>query len=718
MNDLPFSPLPDRTRVGRNLIQRFLWSTPLGAVYEVTIGSTTHEYGLLVLASEPAACGLNALQSILKPIFAASNPCLAKPYACGEDGGRLWIRMELTEAVRVSRFARNRGREDEDDFGEDVDRIEDAQELLSTARGPLPERILTPVVGDLIEGLVAVHKAGGLLGPLTLRDIGFEEWPRHTGFPVIAKWCNYGLLALRDPAAAETWTPHDDFRMLAGLIRTLLCGEGSTTPPADAWREWQNFLARCDAPDGFADAEALSEAYDAVLAAHSTHRLPRIRPEDTIAPPESPTSSPSLRYRNPSSGSKPHRHSRRNYQPSNNRSQRVLLAIAAVAVIGIVVLQLKPNLVRDIRNRIQGAGTAPKATPVLTDTLKGTNAVDTAAIAADADLWSLPFETLNTAAKAEPANLPVRMRYAFALAEGDAKRAPEPEAAAALAAETYIAMGAHDIGIDLALDRACDFWMGYALLAGLGVEADASRGLLLLSKAEEVHGDAHAKSLLADYYASGAEDGHTAQNDAAALSRWFEIVEKESGASRLSSDAAACADKIIAFYFANRAIPDHEQDRYIARIESIAKRRHLPAILALGRIYLDGKIVQLDEGSAKKWYSDAAQYGNAEGMYHMAWMLERGIAAAPSDRAAAIWYRRAALAGNAEAMRALARLLREQRVKTESGEILDSEGGKTADQWEASAATEAVLPPALPYTTWWLGKQADRFPSPDPVRPL
>lgn len=712
MNDFTHPVLPDGTLVGKNHIQRYLWSTDLGTVYEITIGTTSHMYGLLVLDPAVAAIGPDALHATLAPAIAATNPCLAKPYACGQDDGHLWIRMELTDSIAISRFdnAQKKSSHADDEEEEDEDRIEDASELLAAYDGTLPQSIFHPILGDLIEGLAAVHAAGGVLGPLSLQDIGFSHWLRHSGFPIVAKWCNFGMLELRDPSAS--WTPQDDFRMLAGLARALLFGKSSQPRSEAIWPEWEKFLETAERPDGFADDAALKAAYDAILAAHDGPRPPRIRPEDTIAPLKDVTA----RTRRPGSSSRSHSHRRhrsrrsRRFRQPQELSSKILLFIAAVAAIGIVIVTLRPNLIRIARDRLHGVRSRPAA-----KTAAGGSSRTNATVVATADVLRLPFESLEIAAQ-NSANLPARMAYALALASGDDGREPNPERAEEIAQAAFTDMEARTNGVDLATDRVCEFWTGYALLTGLGTVPDTARAVLLLDRAESIHNDLNATSLLADYYASGAEDGPSHANDEEALSRWFKIIDSEPG-QRLSANARQCADKIAAFYFAERGIPTREQDRYVAHLESIARRGHIPTILALGHIYLQGRIANINEADAKKWYSEAARLGSPEGMYHNGWLIERGIASAPSDRAAATWYRRAAIAGNADAMRALARLLREKRVRSEdSDEPLSAEGGRTADEWEAAAESEAHAPTTLPFTTWWLGRQAIRFPAPEPAR--
>ena len=722
MNAASAPRFPDRSKIGNNVIQRFLWSTSLGELYEAVVGSTMHEYGLLVLAPEIGA-DLATVRGILAPLRATVDPCLAKPFTCGEDAGVLWIRMELTESVPLRQLLGERSKSRDAD--DDEPRVEDGADLRAALGGKVPQSVLWPVLGDLIEGMEAVHRAGGLLGDMGLRDIGFESNIRHNGTSVVTKWCNYGLLALRDPAKAAAWDAAADVRNIVAIVRELLCGAMDAAPPQGAWPEWKAFFAVADAPAP--TAQDLVAAFTAMLAAHHISRPMRIRPEDTIPASMAteieedpsrdrsalPPPTPPRGYRRDASGE----------VRSGGRPFAIGVAIFAVA--GIILAVALP---KNIFQRGGGPDGEPGASPASTgggETAASAPAADTPAAAPGRReefnperVWALSREMLEGAAEDNTRVdvLPVRMRLAFLVAAGDDKHEPDPARAAEIAGPAIEAMEARTPGIDLALDRACDFWRGYALLAGVGVEADPPRGAVLLEQCADTHHDPRAMALLGDYYASGAEDGINSDNDRMATQRWIEALDAQpKGESRWPVYAFACADKVAGLFFTGRGIPDRDQDRYIAGLKLAADKRHLPSILALGNAYLNGRAVRVDAPEAKKWYNLAFDRGSAEGMYHMADILRLGLVSDPSDTSALLWYRRAAQAGNADAMRAIAKMLREKRVLDPNGTPVDSDNGRTADEWDA-AADAAELPPPLPRTTWWMGGQNTRFPAPEPGR--
>ena len=725
MNDDSAPRFPERSSIGNNSIQRFLWSTPLGELYEAMVGSTMHEYGLLVLSPDIHA-DLATVQAVIAPLRATSDPCLAKPFACGEDAGALWIRMELTESVPLRLLLGRRDTPrgvDEDD----EPRVEDGEDLRTALNGVVPQSILWPMVGDLLEGMEAVHRAGGLLGDMGLRDIGFESNVRHNGTAVVSKWCNYGLLALRDPKKAAKWDITADVRNTVALFRVLLCGAADAELPHGAWPEWKAFFAAADAPG--ATAEGLSNAFTAMLAAHRLSRPQRIRPEDTIpaaagegeqgdedapAPERFRPRTPPRSYRRDASGA------------VRNGGRPFAIAVALVAVAGIIVtVALPKNAFRRIL-----ASISPETVPADTAAADAdTSRSDTASpgsTSASAEpgrrepfnaerVWALSRDMLEgAAADTDHADtLPFRMRLAFLVAQGDADHEPDPARANEIAAPAIQAMESRTPGIDLALDRACEFWRGYALMAGVGVEADPPRGAVLLEQCADTHHDPRAMAILGDYYASGAEDGINSANDRLAVQRWIAALDAQpKGDARWPSYAFACADKVVGLFFLGRGIPETDQDRYIAGLELAAQKRHIPSMLALGHAYLNGRAVKADAPTAKKWFSLAYDRGSAEGMFHMADILRLGLVSAPSDPSALLWYRRAAKAGNADAMRAIAKMLREKRVLDPDGAPLDMDNGRTADEWEA-AADAAEPPPPLPRTTWWLGAQNTRFPQPE-----
>ena len=713
---------PERSVFANHHIERFLWSTPEGEFYEVVLGSTMHEYGLLVLRPD-IGIDLAGLQAVVAPLRAASDPCLAKPFACGESAGRLWIRMELTESVALWRLTGARPGKGQSE--EDGPRVEDAQDLREAFGGAVPQDVLWPVLGDLIEGMLAVHRAGGRLGDVGLRDIGFEATVRHNGTPVVSKWCNYGLLALRDPGRAAAWTEADDVRAFVALARTLLYGAPDAAPKAGVWPEWNALLALADAPAP--TSKDVATAFTAMLTAHRLSRTMRIRPEDTIPAGGRADSAPQHPRASTSSATVPkHRTPPRSYQRDASGKVRsggrlTMLVLAVFAGIGIVVAAAFPFLKKLV---VPSTELQPGQSAKAASVLEG-NAPDGGAPSATEDAsaalepgqvwWPSRGQLEAYAAQTSRADtLPARMRLAFLLAEGDADNAPDPERAASIAGPAFEAMQSRTAGIDLALDRACDFWMGYALVAGVGVEPDPARGALLLERCAETHRDPRGMALLGDYYASGGESGVSAENDRAATAQWLDAIRLQPE-GRWPAYAVDCAQKTAGLFFAGRGIPDREQDRYIAGIELAANHGDVASMLALGHAYLDGRAVNANPATARQWFSRASQRGDPFGMYHMARMIELGLASQADIGAATLWYRRAAKRGSASAMHSIARLLRDGRIPDTTGEPLRVDDGRTADEWDAAADALPLSDP-LPRTTWWLGAQASRFPAPEPSR--
>lgn len=83
---------------------------------------------------------------------------------------------------------------------------------------------------------------------------------------------------------------------------------------------------------------------------------------------------------------------------------------------------------------------------------------------------------------------------------------------------------------------------------------------------------------------------------------------------------------------------------------------HTLAMIDLGHLYRDGRVVMWNDGEAVRLYRKAADAGDALGMVDLGRMYENGRGVAKDDAEAARWYRKAADAGNAYAMEALRRL--------------------------------------------------------------
>lgn len=85
----------------------------------------------------------------------------------------------------------------------------------------------------------------------------------------------------------------------------------------------------------------------------------------------------------------------------------------------------------------------------------------------------------------------------------------------------------------------------------------------------------------------------------------------------------------------------------------------------MGDCYYDGEGVAKDFTEAVKWYTKAAQQGNAEAQYSLAWCYghEQGVAKDLTE--AFKWYTKAANQGNADAQYCLARCYGEGKGVTE-----------------------------------------------------
>ncbi len=680
--------------LGVNRVRRFIMNTRLGQYYEITMGSTTHVYGLFI-ADEKWGIDEVRLEAVVKPLYHVMSPCLAKPYAFGVNAGKTWIRTEMTDSVRLSSFEpeHRRGNRSKEGVEEASPRIEDANDLLAACPGGVLQHVLWPVVGDLLEGMSALHEKGIAVGDVGLDSIAFAHWNHHQGVRVVTKWWNYGMTGLVDPAKAGSWSRKDDLKMLAGHIRTLV-KDGLDSKTAGYWPEWKDFLAKCEADDGFASALEAEEAFGDLLKSKRIVRMDRLRPEDdTSVRPEdfedAEESPVHAHHRHHESGGK-RSHARR----GKGGKTFVFFLLLGLVACGVVWYQRKNE------KKLAGSGGETAAKPEA-ETSVEINLPETPEL-----VWTLSDADLEKIA-ALPEDSIAKICLAFRLASGENGVEKDADRAAELAKTAVESIEKHIQGLNQRFDEACDFWLGYAYLAGLGCEPDTAKAAVLLEKSAKQNGNPRALALLGDYYALGAEEGVSKENDLIASDYWCQAIDKIEEA-RWPKYGLDCAAKLCRFYADGRGLPETRQDEFVKRIETAAgQQRHVMSMLTLGRVYLDGKLAKMDETVAKKWYSEAATQGNADGMYQMAWMIQRGIASNPSDKAALTWYRRAAVSGNPDAMEAIASMLDEGKVKDEAGEAMTSDSGKTSAEWRAAAkekrdAAAGAEKPSV--STWWMGR--------------
>lgn len=695
MPDTPHSDTPLRSglSLGPNRILRWLGASDLGAAYEATFGSTTHAYRLLVLSPN---LGLDAerLDAVLKPLGAVSHPCLAKPFAWGADERELWIRSELTPGVSLGSF--DLPADDKANPLRRGEMVAHAGRLHELFRGAIPQSVLWPLVADLLEGLACLHRAGLAVGPFTPESVIFQKG-RH-GHGVVAKWTGYGLLPLLDPEAAAQTTPRDDVRSAGQLIRRLLGGEGRALPPS-VWPEWATLLAGCEAgADGFADGTALYDAFLEMLDAHGAKREPRH--DAAVVPPEKPAK--------PRAGSaKPRTHERRRRvgtrrhhpdTPSDAMASTVqagpaFRVFAMLVVLCAIGYGAYWAISRGDRLRKEGL-VGPSVRAEAVD--PGSPVVETVA-----DHWALDRDGLEEHAKTgEPAGT---MRLAFLVAAGDDAHPADERRGAELARG---ALALLEKRVDEAqADGDTLYWIAHARLTGLGTERDEAKGRAALDRAIRQHNHRRSMALLADYLAFGQGEGRE-DDDRTALSLWQKAVE---GRQALGQFEVECVDKAVAFLLAGRGLPRGEAAPVVKWLEGTARLRHVGAMLCMGTLLLEGRLVPLNEPQARNWFREAAIAGSAEGMRRMAWMFERGIGTPRSDKSAAVWYRRAALGGDPDAMESLAQMMSEGRGDETSNPAEEAEWRRKAAAARAAAATRSSR-----RSVWWR-PGSDVSASPDPA---
>lgn len=693
----PQNRLAPRTAFGNHRIQREIGESDLGLYYEATVGTTMHAYRLLVL-SPALPLDIAAVEAVVQPLADVLHPCLAKPFACGREDGRLWIRFELPQDMPFGSFSLPKTEKRNPwPVGE---RVANAGRLRELFQGLVPQTTLWPLMGDLLEGLASLHDAGLTLGPLELESIVFQHG-RH-GKGVVAQWADYGLLPLLDPAAARHVSPRGDVRVAGGLFRSLLGGDGGSLP-LTSWPEWKPFLDRAtqDGPDAFPDGNAMVRAFGELLAAHALRREPRKAAGETATPPQAAPKPREPRHRAHEQRKRIGAHRRRKHDNETSNTMNALLVGPAFKVLAMIGMLCLVGFLafwfvsRDVRLRREGL--IGPSVRLLTE-----EAVAAADLSQPETLWALSRKALE--GLAGEGNPRAAMRLAFLVAQGDEENPPDEARGEALARTAAKQL---EEALQVAADDAdARYWLGYALLAGFGTEANPGRGLTLLEEAARQHNHVRAMELLGDYHASGAA-GNPEVDDGVALQWWRGALDSFSD---WDSHALVLANKAMAFIQDGRGLPRGDPAAFVKWIERQAQRQHLPSILALGTILLEGRIVSMDEPRAMHWFRTAALGGSAEGMRRMAWMFEHGIGTPQSERTALIWYRRAAVAGDPEAMERLAEL-------TAQGRGGEDPGSETAAAWrqKAAAARAAALQRRLSFDWWRPGAPAPQSASPAAV---
>lgn len=676
-----FLKLKPRDIFAGHRIQREIGESDLGVYYEVTVGSTMHAFRLLILYDLPGV-DLAVLGEVVGPLLPVIHPCLCKPFAFGEDDGRLWIRSALSQDMLFGDFSLPKAaRGHALPVGE---LVSDAGRLRDLMHGLVPQGALWSPAADLLEGLAYLHASDQTLGPLSLESVVFQKPRRGSG--VVAQWADYGMLPLLEGGAGRT-TKREDVRNVGSLLLNLLGGDNGLIP-SDAWPEWKPFLdcAMGDIDGAFADGAEMFRAFTEMLGVHGLQREPRkaAAPSSNVANLSAEKEKRQrLHERRQRIGASRSR-SRRHDSPAKGitilqePAFRFLAIIGILCAIGFLSYWL---LSRDVRLRREGL-IGPSA-EFLTE-----ESFTAPAAGAPVTVWNLSREGLEELAA--EGNLFASMRLAFMVAKGDTDNAPDAEAGRRMAEgvfaqlEEMVARGEHSADLH--------YWLGYALLTGFGAKPEIERGLDLLEEAAGEHNMPQAMELLGDYYAAGL-DGWTAAKDVIALQWWRGAIDAVGDSWDVST--LTLANKAMAFINAGRGLPRGDPASFMSWVERQAMRNHLPSIVAIGRILLEGRITSVRENDAMQWLRIAALGGDAEGMFRIAGMYERGLGTPQSDRTAFVWYKRAALAGNPEAMERLADLVENGDADVESADF-------GAAEWREKAAdAREVRKGKRDLYAWW-----------------
>jgi TPR repeat protein len=125
----------------------------------------------------------------------------------------------------------------------------------------------------------------------------------------------------------------------------------------------------------------------------------------------------------------------------------------------------------------------------------------------------------------------------------------------------------------------------------------------------------------------------------------FSLVP-EPGANRGSSDAC----DFRPFNCALNLIERHQTQAALPLLRRSATRGSGAAMRAIGLIYLRGEgDTAQDFGQAVRWFQAGARRGDAESMYVLGMMFQRGYAVEANQAQAITWLQRAADAGYARA---------------------------------------------------------------------
>ena len=688
------------SHVGSHSIRKFLGVGPLGERYEVFYGSTNHLHCLTVPpAGEPAPDYAGFLRRAA-PLL--REPCVGHPFAAGEDGGIPWLRSELPPGAPEWTLdspidpallpKTDRTEATSRDGKRRYLLVPTVADLMRAAGADLSPKDRDQILGDVFEGLAALHAAGLACGRLDPADIDLDRFA-HT-HRAVASLRYYG-----DPGPDAAAALAADLPLAAGLVRTLAAATGGRSREDAALRAFADELASGARPDAASAKEALVALFRAHGSAYAPHRDPDAAPKRRFAPPDPDSPPPSddgphgrrrasaTRRRGPTGlalvsagGEVAHR---------SVQLLRGMLLLLGIAGVGVgVFFYLKWNDERE--RRAHAIVSAETYNSVSVIPLSLTEAVGGADAGLDG-LFEMPRDLLEAEAAAGNALAVARLAVESVLEAGDRR-------AAAKAAAARIAPVLPALAKAAAEDVSAAYLHGYATLLGVGAPADPEAAFRELDDAA-ARGSARAALLLGDWFASGrplpgGRGGDRLARDREALARYRAAGGEFSAPTPLWR---AAADRIAAVLGRAGSAADFADD-WSSWLRAAAASGHIPSMALLGG---RGPFAPAAPADSLEWlrrinnYPGALPWVRAWAQVRMAAMFAEGAGVPRSDSSARLWYERAAQAGNRTAMLAAAEFHASGRGRNDGRPDPES-----AAEWrrkaEAAGPEPDFDPPLLP----------------------
>ena len=271
-----FSP---GSRVGNHSIRKFLGNGPLGERYEVFYGSTNHLHCLTVPPEGVADPGYAAYLKMAAPLF--REPCLDHPFAAGEDGGVPWLRSELPPGAPEWALASPLDPDllPKSDRGEATSRdgkrryllVPTLADLVRSAGPDLAQKDRDQFLGDVFQGLAALHAAGIPCGPLRPSEIDLDRFARTRS--AVARIRYWGVVD--DGGRPLPQVLAADLKGAAEFVLVLAAATGGRPSRTDAaLRDFARSLDAGAFPTAVEARAALEKLFRETGSSYSRHRDP------------------------------------------------------------------------------------------------------------------------------------------------------------------------------------------------------------------------------------------------------------------------------------------------------------------------------------------------------------------------------------------------------------------------------------------------------------